>query len=1067
MMKKDNDQLARESIKNDIGCNILVSAGAGSGKTRQLVERMTAAVGACVDISRLCAITFTKAAAREFYMRFQTKLSQLAVNEPDSVKAERYRKALDNIDLCFMGTIDSFSELLLREHPTDAGLPSDFTVKEEAEMGDVYGIALSQIAKGDGRYSAELFRKYLLFAAVNKDPDKVFKVACKKYSQLRHTKMIHTEYSGDIEKDLEEEKRQLIQLLQRIIDHPEVAYTSGKIGPKNIKKLETIITVLEEIKCPWESIFSSITDILNKAEKYLITCTPDAMCCELSHLFIESGNPKNAYRLIFEKSDFVGKLKEYKYSATIDFIEAAIKEISDVNVSNGRLSFYDAKMCLRDMLKKDAANGGRLIRHISERHSYFLIDEFQDTDPVQSEIFFYLAAKEPDPDWTKCVPRDGSLFVVGDPKQSIYRFRGADTSAFTAVKELFERSGGRLLGLTRNFRTVPKLKEKFNELFTKLLPEDTKDQSRFEEIPIDADEERNDDIFSGMYKYHTDEESDVDDVIRLIKGLVGDKNKFVIDRDSKEKRNISYKDFMIIVPYKTNINKFMHAMKEAGIPFSAEGSNLLGKCPVLVALYQAVTALAHPDESIAVFTAINGGCFGIGEYELSCAKPVFSLHSFNPTGDERIDKAFAALDELYKKKDAYAPSVLCSIIIKELGLLEKLPADNLESLFFALDLLRDAETKGEISSLNDAADKLKEMIYTKKHERTLRFEGAGDLVRIANLHKVKGLEENIVILADGLKSEHDPEQRVERTEDGYNSYIFNCSEKGAYIHTDLYGDKNAEEKQALIAESERLLYVAATRARSALIVADAEGTNKPNRWRFLAENTDEVIDYPDTDTVSVKHEIKASDIAKKAAEPFKDSPSLEKSYRIVLPSKIKAETKASKDTGADDTPTPKRREGTDPRFTGILVHRLMERIVSAPTLPEKEDVVSAVIYELDGNDEYKAILNGVYDKLKSGGFAQKNGMPDDIIAELKDAENIGCEVPFCYKAQSDNGYELVDGVIDLIYKKNGKWFIIDYKTNYETAALDDKYAAQLSAYKAAFNKLTGETAESYIYHIDV
>lgn len=1067
-MKKDNDQLARESIKNDIDCNILVSAGAGSGKTRQLVERMTAAVGAGVDISRLCAITFTKAAAREFYMRFQTKLSQLAVNEPDSVKAERYRKALDNIDLCFMGTIDSFSELLLREHPTDAGLPSDFTVKEEEEMGDVYGFALSEIAKADGRYSTELHKKYLLFAAVNKAPDKVFKVACKKYSQLRHTKMIHTEYSGDIEKDLEEEKRQLIQLLQRIIDHPEYAYSAGEKDAANLEKLEGLSTVLDEIKRPWESIFSSVIDIHEKADGYLITCTPDTLCCELSHLFNESKRPKNVYRLKFKESDFISKLKEYKYSATIDFIEAAIKEISDVNVSNGRLSFYDAKMCLRDMLKKDAANGGRLIRHISERHSYFLIDEFQDTDPVQSEIFFYLAAKEPDPDWTKCVPRDGSLFVVGDPKQSIYRFRGADTTAFTTVKELFERSGGRLLGLTRNFRTVPKLKEKFNELFTKLLPEDTKDQSRFEEIPIDADEERNDDIFSGMYKYHTDEESDVDDVIRLIKGLVGDKSKFVIDRDSKEKRNISYKDFMIIVPYKTNINKFMHAMKEAGIPFNAEGSNLLGKCPVLVALYQAVTALAHPDESIAVFTAINGGCFGISEYELSCAKPVFSLYSFKPTGDERLDKAFAALNELYKKKDAYAPSVLCSIIIKELGLLEKLPADNPESLFFALELLREAETKGEISSLSEAADMLKEMIYSKKHERTLRFDGAGDIVRIANLHKVKGLEENIVILADGLKSEHGPEQRVERTEDGYNSYIFSCTENSiTYIKTAMYGDKNAEEKQALIAESERLLYVAATRARSALIVADAEGTNKPNRWRFLAENTDEVIDYPDTETAFVKQEIKASDIAKKAADPFGDSPSLVKSYRIVLPSKIKAETKISKDADTDDAPTPKRRAGIDPRFTGTLVHRLMERIVTAPTLPEKNDVVSAVINELDGNDEYKAVLEGVYDKLTSCGFAQKNGMPDNILAELKGAENIGCEVPFCYKVQSDNGYELVDGVIDLIYKKDGKWFIIDYKTNYETADLDDKYSAQLSAYKEAFNKLTGETAESFIYHIDV
>lgn len=77
-----------------------------------------------------------------------------------------------------------------------------------------------------------------------------------------------------------------------------------------------------------------------------------------------------------------------------------------------------------------------------DRHSYFLIDEFQDTNPMQAEVFFYLSAEHPVPQWSACVPRPGSLFIVGDPKQSIYRFRSADVTSFLKVKSLFEKNGG-------------------------------------------------------------------------------------------------------------------------------------------------------------------------------------------------------------------------------------------------------------------------------------------------------------------------------------------------------------------------------------------------------------------------------------------------------------------------------------------------------------------------------------------------------------------------------------------------------------------------------------------------
>ena len=126
------------------------------------------------------------------------------------------------------------------------------------------------------------------------------------------------------------------------------------------------------------------------------------------------------------------------------------------------------------MLKKDAEGNGILIQHIYDRHSYFLIDEFQDTNPLQAEIFFYLAAKKINPDWRKCVPNPGSLFIVGDPKQSIYRFRDADVGAFQRVKELFKGNVGEALLLSCNFRSTNEMCGWFNKVFKELLPEHTK-----------------------------------------------------------------------------------------------------------------------------------------------------------------------------------------------------------------------------------------------------------------------------------------------------------------------------------------------------------------------------------------------------------------------------------------------------------------------------------------------------------------------------------------------------------------------------------------------------------------
>ena len=152
MTSLEKDTLSRNRIVSGINENFFVEAGAGSGKTTMLVNRMAAMVEAGLDISKICAITFTKAAAGEFYDRFQRLLIERSnpaftgedtdrpgmLPAPTEETRERCRKALQNIDLCFMGTIDSFCGMVLSEHPSEAGIPSDASIVSDEDAAGSY-----------------------------------------------------------------------------------------------------------------------------------------------------------------------------------------------------------------------------------------------------------------------------------------------------------------------------------------------------------------------------------------------------------------------------------------------------------------------------------------------------------------------------------------------------------------------------------------------------------------------------------------------------------------------------------------------------------------------------------------------------------------------------------------------------------------------------------------------------------------------------------------------------------------------------------------------------------------
>ena len=229
----EQDALARTRITSEIDRNFFVEAAAGSGKTSSLVDRMIAMVGAGIDVSKICAITFTKAAAKEFYGRFQKQLMERSSDDKtEAVLRTRYAEALRNIDLCFMGTIDSFSDMLLHEHPLEAGMPSETKVCSDNDAKPQYLAEYARIKCGE--YGEELQKKYELFRSAQKNADEVFAKCIGIFTERREAEFVYSLPADmDVNTPFTTWKNKLVQLLNMLVDHPEYAGSGKGIGSRS------------------------------------------------------------------------------------------------------------------------------------------------------------------------------------------------------------------------------------------------------------------------------------------------------------------------------------------------------------------------------------------------------------------------------------------------------------------------------------------------------------------------------------------------------------------------------------------------------------------------------------------------------------------------------------------------------------------------------------------------------------------------------------------------------------------------------------------------------------------
>lgn len=1117
------DAISRNKIIQDIQTNYFVEAGAGSGKTTMLVNRMVAMVEQGIDISKICAVTFTKAAAGEFYARFQKLLAERSnptlafvskgyageLPAPTALTQERCARALQNIDLCFMGTIDAFCNMVLSEHPYESGISCNAELLSKEEAAAIYKQFFAKTAAGV--YGAALKKSCEAFIRLHTAPEEVF-VAGMTYLMEHQDGVLGKGIVSDPDVDgkFKSDVINLQEHLTKIQELQEQGLSYDK-ADENLEAWKSFPTLKQVSEGYWQGKLGALDSALKKffkARLMPIKTPPEAITEE----FEEHLSGKEVKWLELSECGLIKglqkKLSEYRYVESICFFKECLPELVKVMAASGKLSYFDYLFKLRNLLAEDAKHGGKLTEYIYNRHSYFLLDEFQDTNPLQAEVFFYLTAESPMADWSMCVPRPGSLFIVGDPKQSIYRFKAADVSSFNKIKKLFRKPWGRKLYLTQNFRSTKELCEYYNKVFEELMPKSTDNQSKFVAIPDSRTKQPKG--ATGVYTYPSDTKAkeEADRLLQVIKTLVNNPKYLIKEDEDKPLRPISYKDIMVITLPKDQLPEIKAKLDENNIPNLVEGKVPFDTTEALTEIIKLYNAVTDGSNAVAVYEALRGKILNLDEKSIvsfcNCGGrlslyKILAAEAATTAAAKLVLEKLNFLKKLQEECQGMLPAAIFNKLLESSKLFSYVSTKNMEVLYYTLELLRAAEKSGEISSIRDGSAFLVRLTEKKEVERCLKLTAEPDCVRVANLHKVKGLEAPVVILAGKGKGNEKSLKFGTVREPEVTNYIFNLYNEGfgsAYITSDAYLPYNKvreEEKKALEAELLRQIYVAATRAKNILIVSDTfrttqKGVTHGSIWEPLLKGATEEFVFEAGAPEPMKNEKVAKDLYASADSTFVLANTLPKdaSYETKTPSTPAHSPKiGSEDADTNNETTDSASGGnkaTEPKVTtsnvhkfsllyGTMVHKLMEMLVVSKNTIAVDLAVESIMAEFltapaeAYKDEFETSLKRIAATMKKGGYVQTNGGVQDLLAELSSAEELACEVPFSYSCMNSGKKILWSGTIDLIYCKQGQWHIIDYKTNLDGTDLDTKYKDQLKAYVDAFKEINGFTADARIYHI--
>jgi len=1091
-----NDYKAREQIIADLNQNFLVEASAGSGKTSSLVGRMVALVqSGRYSIDRIAAITFTRKAAIEMKERFQQKIEDTFLQCNDAGEKRILRKALSDIEQCYIGTIHSFCARVLREFPIEARLDPGFKEMDEIDnilfMEKAWGKYLSNLKITN----SEILRNLEYSGIQIKDLKGCYKQVCL-YPDIRIA--FQQSFNPNLDHALEE----LISFCKKAVDY--IPQPETERGYDKIQEAVLLVQRLKDYPPFIKKDFNKITllETFNKnfstsGQITLNRWTSKEVAKEYKEVILPELRDKTIKPAIRE-------WREYCHYHVFQFILPAVNYYHAFREKYSMLNFQDLLMKVATLLRDHAD----IRNYFHQKYPAILVDEFQDTDPIQAEIIFYLTGSNiKEKDWQKLVPSPGSLFIVGDPQQSIYHFRRADIAVYKQVKSLIKKSKGKVIQLNSNFRSIDSIGEYLNPVFSDLFSvQEGEFQAQYS--PMQTIRKDQEGFLSGVHQLVITKErlkektieNDAQAIARLIQNWISQKAKIVRKEDELSQGLIplvNYSDFMILLRYKKGMDVYARVLTEHGIPVTVSGSASINHSKGIRELLKILRLLRDPENQVLLVAVLRGIFYGFSDDELYQFKEsggIFDFSSEIPdTVQQSLKDRFKNTFEQLKCYHSWCQRLLPVNALEKimtcsgLQLSACMESDQIiqdNELYFLLEYLR----KLEMDRFYSFAGMVEEIerLWESGVEEEFDLNAESNTVRIMNLHKAKGLEAPIVFLAIPYNtSKHEPDCHVQRWSATPRGHFMvkksNDYGNGKIIaQPPQWEDYCQTETLYLQAEETRLLYVAATRAKNLLVVSSLgkkDSQNKYNSWEPLLKNMKEdmILSIPEIPEKKEEDVRKAYSLEEYEKQKQEISDKYQRALVADYIEKTPSELKDSSTDKASFIPTIDK-GGTN---WGKAVHEVLEYLLNSQ--PSEEFLLSYILYSLEKNNIPVYRKDELFQLIQS--FRER-----PLYSRIMQAEKRLTEVPFYLKiTEEESLYEdltekqekgkdklppmILSGIIDLVFREPDGWVIVDYKTDcpkYEKdyADLQQKYQKQIDIYAVIWQSISKEEVkEKLIYFV--
>jgi ATP-dependent helicase/nuclease subunit A len=802
-------------------------ASAGTGKTTELVKRIVDAIAEGADVGKIVAVTFTHAAAGNMKLRVRAGLEHRQARETDPACRDLLARAARSLDRAFIGTIHAFCAQLLRRRPVEAGVDPVFTELAQPDALRVFGGVFRRWIEQKLSTPSPALSRALARLAWRDDgaPLDGLRIAAWNLAEWR-------DFDEPWEHRAFDRDTRLAALLTK---------AEGTVELRN--RLRPSDRLYRDLR--------PIAELVERAQK-----AKDAGHLDWDIVESETLRLPNQLRWVNGKGPAVASWEELK-AAIADFgldadadlaaqlrdeLWAVVGLYQQEKQRAGQLDFMDLLLHARQLLRHDAARA-----QLQLLYDRIFVDEFQDTDPLQAEILLLLAAADPaERDWRNAAPGPGKLFVVGDPKQSIYRFRRADARLFRRVCADLIASGAERGELKRSTRSTEAIQSFVNAAFESKVPEylaleggvaGAPNQPGIVALPMPTP--------YGMRNISNKkiDECSPDAVAAFIDWLCRDSGWKVRDRSTGAWIAIQPEHICILFRRFTNFGtdltqEYVRRLEARGIPHLLVGSKSFHRREEIGTLRAALRAIEWLDDELSVFAVLRGSLCAIPDDVLLRFKNQYTrFQPWKPLPEDLdsdfdpIRDAFAMLRELHRRRNhrpiADTIHELLETVRAHAGFAFRKGGERvLANVYRLIDLARSFEVGGAATSFRAFVEYLESESESGETGEAPVLEQEGGGVQLMTVHKAKGLEFPVVILADltakltgreGGDRYSDPDRRL------CAQRLLWCAPWELRDHAD--DETKADEEEAL-----RVAYVAATRARDLLVIAAIGEEQREGGW---------------------------------------------------------------------------------------------------------------------------------------------------------------------------------------------------------------------------------------------